>query len=182
MKTDDEVLNDVVTRLERLGIAYMLTGSFAMLTYAEPRMTRDIDMVIQVQKSDALKLVAAFEPDYYALAEEIEMAVETNTMFNLIHQATVTKIDCIVRKTGEYRELEFERRRKTNFRGISFFIVSKEDLILSKLDWMKDSLSELQRRDVQNLLNSGYDNDYLHKWADKLGLRDLLKQFTEPNQ
>ncbi len=46
MNSELEVLLDVVARLEDAGIDYMLTGSVAMSVYVEPRMTRDIDVVV----------------------------------------------------------------------------------------------------------------------------------------
>lgn len=48
--------------------------------------------------------------------------------------------------------------------------MSKEDLILSKLVWAKDSRSEQQLRDVQNLTDTGYDRAYLERWLPELGL------------
>ena len=60
--------------------------------------------------------------------------------------------------------------------GIPVWLVSKEDLIISKLYWAKDSHSELQLRDVKNLLNSSYDADYLESWTRKLELHELLKE------
>jgi len=48
--------------------------------------------------------------------------------------------------------------------------VSKEDLIISKLDWSKDSGSERQKDDIRNLALTGYDEIYLEGWIEKLGL------------
>ncbi len=55
---------------------------------------------------------------------------------------------------------------------IPIWIVSLEDLILSKLYWAKDTLSEMQLKDVKNLLLSSQqiDLDYLNKWIEKLKL------------
>lgn len=39
-----DVLKLVATRFETAGIAYMVSGSVAMSFYAQPRMTRDIDI------------------------------------------------------------------------------------------------------------------------------------------
>lgn len=46
METELDILRDVSERLESAGIEYMLTGSVAMNYYAQPRMTRDIDLVV----------------------------------------------------------------------------------------------------------------------------------------
>jgi hypothetical protein len=39
IETELDVLRDVPQRLDRAGIAFMLTGSVAMNHYAQPRMT-----------------------------------------------------------------------------------------------------------------------------------------------
>jgi hypothetical protein len=70
-------------------------------------------------------------------------------LFNLIHNENVIKVDCIVRKQNDYRINEFNRRQRIKIRDFETWIVSKEDLILSKLFWAKDSRSETQLRDVK---------------------------------
>jgi hypothetical protein len=59
--------------------------------------------------------------------------------------------------------------------GVQTWIVSREDLILSKLVWAKDSGSELQLRDVRTLLNDSMDRAYLDLWASRLGVLDALR-------
>lgn len=66
------------------------------------------------------------------------------------------KVDLIVRKGSEYRQVEFARRQPVQMHGVKSWIVSREDLILSKLVWAKDSGSELQRRDVRSLLDESW--------------------------
>ena len=65
MNSELEVLLDVVARLDGAGIGYMLTGSVAMSVYAEPRMTRDIDVVVELDSVAAGTVVRLFSPDYY---------------------------------------------------------------------------------------------------------------------
>jgi hypothetical protein len=48
--------------------------------------------------------------------------------------------------------------------------------ILSKLDWARDSRSELQLRDVHALLETPIDSDYVQQWATKLDLEDVLAE------
>ncbi len=60
--------------------------------------------------------------------------------------------------------------------GFTVSIVTKEDLILSKLAWAQDSRSELQLRDVDNLLAAGADTEYLRKWASELDVVNLLEE------
>ncbi len=64
-------------------------------------------------------------------------------MFNLIHIAAAVRLDMIVRKDLPYRREEILRRRQMSIDGQHMWLVSPEDLILSKLDRAKDSRSEL---------------------------------------
>ncbi len=59
-----DVLRDVSQRLKSAGIEFMMTGSVAMNYYAQPRMTRDIDLVAALGEDDAETLVRLFERDY----------------------------------------------------------------------------------------------------------------------
>ena len=176
MKTEFDILRDVTQRFDRAGIQYMLTGSFALNYYAKPRMTRDIDIVVALTPKDADSVVALFEGDYYVPRNAVVRAIANQTLFNIIHSDSIFKVDCIVRKNTEYRRLEFERRQKVQVDDTEIWIVSKEDLIISKLIWAKDSHSEFQLRDVKNLLKSGYDAAYLETWTKRLELAELLKE------
>jgi hypothetical protein len=171
-----DIVRDISQRFERVGIAYMLTGSMAMNYYAQPRMTRDIDVVIAIAPEDVHRVAVLFHPDYYVSEESIRESIVRESIFNLIHQDSVIKVDCIIRKRSEYRLVEFERRQRISILDFTTFIVSKEDLIISKLFWAKDSHSEIQLGDVKNLLATGYDAAYLQRWTHELGLDNLLKE------
>lgn len=168
-------LHDVCARLDGAGIAYMLTGSLAMSYYATPRMTRDIDLVVELEADQAHRLTAALGPQYHADALAIAEAFEAERPWNAIHLPSVVKIDLIPRKDSVYRRVEFERRRRVDIAGAPLWIVSPEDLVLSKLEWSRQSGSEQQRRDVKALLESPLDRRYLLEWAVSLSLLDLLK-------
>jgi hypothetical protein len=171
-----DIVRDISRRFEEAGILYMLTGSMAMNYYAQPRMTRDIDVVIAIAPEEVGRVAALFRPDYYVSEENIRESVAHESIFNLIHQESVIKVDCIIRKKNEYRRVEFERRQKISILDFTTFIVSKEDLIISKLSWAKDSHSEVQLGDVKNLLATGYDATYLQRWTRELRLDTLLKE------
>ena len=176
-QTELNVLQDIVTRLENAGVDYMLTGSLAMNYYAQPRMTRDIDIVVALAGNDAKRIIEVFGSDYYVPEETVENAVKNATMFNLVHFESVVKVDFIVRKPDKYRQHEFSRRIPVEIAGFKTWIVSKEDLILSKLNWGKDSKSEMQRKDVKNLMSTGFDLEYVKQWAKELEVEDILEEY-----
>jgi hypothetical protein len=173
-----EVLTIVTGRLEAAGIPYMLTGSFAANYYAVPRMTRDIDLVVELSAADADRLCALFEDDFYLDRGAVRAAIAGRGAFNLIHQAYVVKVDCIVRKDSDYRRTEFVRRRRGSIEGHGLALVAPEDLIISKLDWRRETRSEVQLADVRNLLRSvpDLDKQYLEHWIERLGLGALYRE------
>jgi len=170
-----EILQDAVKRLEREEIPYMLTGSIVLSYYAQPRMTRDIDLVVELSGRNARSIVGLFSPDYYVAEADVERAMATLGMFNVLHLDKVVKLDLIVRKDTAYRLHEFSRRQRVRLPGFEVWIASREDLILSKLAWAKDSSSEIQLRDVEALLVGGADRRYLERWAAELSVADLLQ-------
>src|SRR5262245_24739507 len=103
MSLESDIVRDVSARLAGAGIPFMLTGSMAMNAYAAPRMTRDVDVVIEARPDDAPRLLAAFSPAYYIDAEAVARALRSEGMFNVIHQEWIFKVDCIVRKSAPYR-------------------------------------------------------------------------------
>lgn len=178
MTTTSELsaLHDLCVRLEGAGIAYMLTGSLAMSFYARPRMTRDVDLVVALEAGEVERLTGALGAEYHADADAISAAISDGRPWNIVHLPSLVKIDLIPRKGGAYRVGEFARRRKVELAGVPLWIVSIEDLILSKLEWSRESRSEQQRRDVRLLLEVPLDRTYLDQWAAHLGLDAQLRE------
>jgi len=174
--TELDVLRIVSERLAAIGLPYMLTGSFALAYYATPRMTRDIDIVVALTSADSAGLVSAFAPDFYVDADAVQDALAAQGLFNMMHLESGIKVDLIVRRTDEFRRVEFERRASVNFATIQTWIVSREDLILSKLVWARAGASELQLRDVRALIADNMDTSYLRHWAAVLGVGAVLEE------
>jgi len=176
-----EFVKLIASRLDSVGIPYMMTGSMAMAIYSVPRMTRDIDLVVEVKPVDVDKIVSLFSEDCYIDRDSVRQAVDEHSMFNIIHNEWVVKADFIIRKNEDYRREEFARRQKVVIEDITIFVVSAEDLILSKLVWGKKSQSDLQLRDVRQMIStvSELDWKYMKKWAVVLGIDALLKKAKE---
>lgn len=176
---DLDVLRIVSERLDAARIPYMLTGSYALAFYTTPRMTRDLDLVVSLDKDDTDAVVKIFEADFYVDADDVRTAVLSQRQFNLMHLKSGIKVDLIIRKSQEYRQVEFARRREATLAGVKTWIVTREDLILSKLVWSKDSGSELQRRDVRSLMDDSVDRAYVEQWAKRLGVDALLRKIDD---
>lgn len=178
MSLELDILKLVCQKLDQANIPYMLTGSFAANFYAVPRMTRDIDIVIAIQNSKIDRLFATFHQDFYIDKESIKEAIKHQGMFNIIHNDSVFKIDFVVLKDTAYRSTEFLRKRQVQMDNVQIWIVAPEDLIISKLDWAKDSLSKMQLDDIRNLFLAvnDLDKDYIDMWVRKLELSHIYEK------
>lgn len=143
MSEELEVLKTVTGRLKTADIPYMITGSMAANYYTVPRMTRDIDLVVELSGPDVDRVIELFQDDFYIEREAVETALRERTMFNIIHNAFVIKVDVVIRKESEFRFEEFSRKKRISVEGHEMFIVAPEDLILSKLEWAKNTRSEV---------------------------------------
>ncbi len=174
-----DTLRDVVARLSDLGVEYMVTGSVAMSVYATARTTFDIDVIVEINPRDEERFERRFVGDYYVDVESIRAARQHQSMFNVMNFETGVKVDVIIRKQTEFETAKFSRRRRLSIADMEFWVISKEDLILSKLAWAKDSHSERQFSDVRNLLDSGVDDAAIEKGVGNEGLNLVWEAFLQ---
>jgi len=181
MSEELEVLKIVTRRLREAGINYMISGSIAVNYYTIPRMTRDIDVVIELKQGDIDKFVGLFEDDFYINRETVANEVSREGMFNLIYNRYVFKIDFIIKKSSEYQQGAFSRRKQVLIEQSPMWFVSAEDLVISKLVWAKDSHSEMQLKDVRNLIETvdNLDLKYIDNWVREFGLEQIYKEATQ---
>jgi len=171
------ILFDIVHKLEKLRIDYMLTGSMAMNYYAQPRMTRDFDIVIEIYPKKKDDFFASFSDDYYLTETAFDEAIQYNSMFNIIHKDSVFKADLIIKNKDEYSIHAFQRKQEKKINDHYMNVISKEDLIISKIEWAKHSKSDQQRADIINLLNTGFDKEYMLHWLRNKQLLDFAQGF-----
>ena len=165
------LLQSICLALEARHIPYMLSGSIALNIYAVSRMTRDIDIVIRLDENHLEIFLDIFKNDTYYSREAIQQAVQNKTMFNIIDQKSGYKIDFVLLKNHPFRQTEFQRKQLSHAWGFPVWVVTLEDLILSKLLWIQDLYSDRQAEDVKNLLAcESVDRVYVAQWSEVLNL------------
>ncbi|MCR8558005.1 hypothetical protein KXD93_10145 [Mucilaginibacter sp. BJC16-A38] len=166
-----EFFKKIIECFDRQHIPYMLSGSIAMGMYIIPRATKDIDFVIHLQPGDIESFVAHFAGAYYVSKDAIIDAVNRQSIFNIIDHASGFKADFVVLKNSEYRLAEFDRKQIKDFFGLNIYIVSPEDLLISKLIWIQEWQTAVQMEDIKNLaVVPGLQLDYVSNWIKKLNL------------
>ena len=149
----------------------MLSGSVALGAYTLPRATRDFDFIINIKEENAASFSEQFKVGYYCDEDSINDAIRQKGMFNIIDYASGFKADFVVLKDNAFRRNEFERRIKIELFDMHVYIVSAEDLLLSKLIWIQELQSNLQIEDIRSLLQyKKIDIQYVVYWIEKLKL------------
>jgi hypothetical protein len=175
-----QVLNKITTALDRAGVAYMLTGSFASAYHGLPRSTQDIDFVIASTPAQLRAFIGTLSHDeYYADLEAALQALSRESMFNVVDLEFGWKIDMIICKSRAFSQEEFGRRQRVNVFGTTLFVAAVEDVMIAKLEWAKLAQSQRQIEDVAGILKiRGYslDQAYLQKWIHPL---ELTKEWNQ---
>lgn len=149
----------------------MLSGSVAMSIYVLPRATRDFDFVVNLREKDIALVTGYFRKGYYCDEGAVREAVHKKSMFNIIDYNSGYKADFVVLKDEAFRIAEFNRRTQADFFGTPVYIVSAEDLLLSKLIWIQELQSAIQKEDIRNLSAiPRLDSTYINFWINKLNL------------
>lgn len=169
----------IIEVFKQENIPYMLSGSVAMGVYVLPRATRDFDFVIHLQPKHIEAFVAHFKDGYYCNINSVKDAVKQQSLFNIIDHESGYKADFVILKNQEFRQTEFKRKVIMEYFDKQIYLVSVEDLLLSKLIWIQQLQSALQMEDIRNLAQlDTIDWDYVNYWIHqlKLGTFNLLRK------
>jgi hypothetical protein len=175
------LLADVIGRLDRAQVPYMLTGSLASSYYGEPRSTRDVDIVIDPDAASLERLIdELIDADYYVARAAASQALVDRTQFNAIGSDAL-KVDFIIRKDRPYSVAEFARRRRADLLGTVGFLASAEDVVLAKLEWAAAGGSERQVLDAAAIvaIDRTLDKSYIERWAGALGVSSAWRSIED---
>lgn len=176
---------DVTLRLAAvfadLGVEYLIGGSVASSVHGVPRATNDVDVVARLAGRHVDAFVAALRSDFYVDADMIHDAIRRRGSFNVVHLATMLKVDVFVYDGSAQAESEWARKQAIEVVAgePALWFSSPEDIVLQKLEWYRkgNEISERQWSDVLGVIRVNgprLDLEYLTRWAKELGLSSLL--------
>jgi len=185
MTTDRELwdaLLPVVEALVALEVPYYVGGSVASSVTGVARATLDVDLVAALSLEHAEPLAATLSQHYYVDVEMIQQAVRRCGSFNVIHLATMFKIDVFVPEDTPFARSNMQRRVAIEMPEMrrTLYFCAPEDIVLHKL-WYRagGGVSDRQWYDLQGVLRlhaQGLDLAYLQQWAAALDMTALLHQ------
>jgi hypothetical protein len=169
----------VIDILNKNNIEYMITGSFVSSLQGEPRLTHDIDLIVNIKQIEANKILKAFSKDIFYFDEDnIVQAIKEKTQFNVIAMDGSGKIDFWLLTDSEFDKSRFSRKIKEDFYGKEVFISTPEDTIIEKLYWsISSGNSKKQFTDalrVFEIQEDILDMQYIKYWVEKLLLTDIF--------
>jgi len=167
---------------ESLNISYYITGGVCAIAYGDPRTTRDLDVVVEVERSNIMPMVDQLESaGFYCPPGAVEdiRSGRARTL-SVTHRQLILNADIVLNDDTAFDRSKMARRRLEAI-GLDeserYWLASPEDLILAKLLWRQQSQSEKQWRDVLGILKvqgDGLEFAYLTQWAERLDLIELL--------
>ncbi|HMO64692.1 MAG TPA: nucleotidyl transferase AbiEii/AbiGii toxin family protein [Verrucomicrobiota bacterium] len=175
-----DLLSLFAAPLNRLGAPYFVGGSVASMLYGEPRVTHDIDLVVELRSADLPGLAAAFPaPEFYlppVAVIALELTREQRGHFNAIHVPTGLKADFYPAGRDPLHAWAFPRRRQFDCEGIRLPVAPPEYVILRKLEYLREGGSEKHVRDIRGMLAvaaAEIDRIALEEWILRRGVMDL---------
>ena len=177
-------LRPVADALDALDVPYYLAGSAASSAHGIARASLDADVVAALEPDHVAPLTNRLVSAYYTRVDRLRSAVAERSSCNLIHLATMFKIDVFVSKGRPFDRQAAQRARPQAIDespdAPRFPVASPEDTVLAKLEWFRlgGETSERQWWDIVGVLKVTEDADrtYLSRWAASLGVADLLER------
>lgn len=181
MRTEGDFLIDVLGRLGKAGIEYMLAGSMASNYWGIPRTTHDLDFVVVLEPRQVEQVVAAFRSGLFIQEISVRSAFQPPYQFNVLDEQSALKADFWLLRENEFEKAAFKRRLAVELLGVSAWIATAEDVILHKLYWHKLTPSDRQLQDAAGVyaVQAGLlDTAYLDRWAATLGVQEELNDLV----
>jgi hypothetical protein len=164
-----------------LAVPYYVGGAVASSVTGVARATLDVDLVAAIHLEHTPPLTAALSQHYYIDIEMMQQAVRQRSRFNVIHLATLFKIDVFVPQDTSFARTNMHRRLPLEVPevGRTLYFCAPEDIVLHKLLWYRagSSVSDRQWYDLQGVLRlqaQHLDLAYLQRWAAEQDVAALL--------
>jgi len=167
----NEIFQPTLTKfvgvLSRFGIRFHLTGGITAVAYGEPRMTQDLDLVID-------------EAGFHLELTTARNALDRNAMFQVLDVEQALKLD-LYPESAIPGELDRSVMAEV-LPGVTLPIAARSDAALSKLIWATKG-SHKSRRDLRQILRNASPDEsaMVRRMATSMGLLDDLDRIlSEP--
>jgi hypothetical protein len=181
-----ELLRVFLEPLEKGGFPYMVTGSVAAIFYGAPRVTHDVDMILEIAPEQANDLSALYPiSEFYCPPVEVLVAELTRVVrphFNLIHHASGFKAD-IYPSRDWLQRWGMEHRSKFDLDGATVWVAPPEYVIVRKLEYFSEGGSDKHLSDIRKMIaveGDGMDMEWIRARVRERGLEEPWRRVSQP--
>ena len=171
------------SRMNKLGLRYIVTGAVASIIYGEPRLTHDIDVVVELGPENAEKIAESFPPEDFYCPPIENIRQETlrslRGHFNIIHHETGFKADVYIAGQDELHRWALQNRRELEMEAEAIWLAPPEYVILRKLEYYREGKSEKHLADIANMIEISYDQIDFEELRDKIKGCRLEKEWKK---
>lgn len=176
-----DALIALVRAFEAAGLPYMIVGSYSSNFYGVPRLTKDADIVVNLDQADWGKLFSIL-PEGMELEQQSGFEMVTSTRKELIRlKNSVFEIELFHLSKDAHDGVRFNRRHKVPIiPGVEAWLPTVEDVIIQKLRWSRGAKRSKDFADVVAVMQVQgpvlLDWAYIEEWGEKHGTLDLLAE------
>lgn len=143
MSDEAELISQVVGVLESMRIPYVIGGSIALAVWAAPRLTHDLDLVLDLPEDRIQEFCEHFTLDRYFLdSDSMRSAFERRNqpslgMYSFIDLNTGLKVDLFPLRPNDLPQQAALKRSITTevLEGLAAAVYAPDDLLIQKLRW-----------------------------------------------
>lgn len=172
-----DLLSRFVIPFQQLGLPYMITGGAAAILYGDPRLTNDVDLVLDMQPSDAGRVSEALQAEdtYVPPVEvlEVEAGRPVNGHFNVLHGPTALRADVYIAGEDPLHAWGLAQRRTIRVNDLSVAFAPPEYVIVRKLQYAAMGGGDRHLRDIRRMLERNLvpiNRDEIARQAEALGV------------
>jgi hypothetical protein len=123
--------SDLLKLFDEYRVRYLVIGGYAVIQYAEPRFTEDLDLWISTDTTNALAVYNALKSFGAPLAGMTEADFSEEGYFYQMGVPPI-RVDIMMGIPGIDFEASWQNRNEIDFDGLNIPFISKQDLIIAK--------------------------------------------------
>jgi hypothetical protein len=174
-----EIVQRCIEAFEGLQIPYVTVGAFSVNVYGSPRSTKDADFVVEFGSVSINAVVAALGDEFTLDPQMSFETITSTTRYRLRHRSTQFLIEMFLLSDDPHDQARFARRVFGRVGDRRAFVLTAEDLIITKLRWSRQGKRRKDADDVVNVLASQagkLDLAYVRSWCLRHGTTDLFER------
>lgn len=172
-----ELIDTFIRPLVSSDLPYAVTGSVAAMAYGEPRLTNDIDLVLELKVPQIQSFIELFPEETFYLPPQEVIATEivrgSRGHLNIISQTNLLKADVYFVSNDPLHRWAMDNIHFLHIDDLKIAFTPPEYLIIRKLEFFREGGSEKHIRDIAAMLieSAGLmDQEFLTKYIDALNL------------